>query len=402
MRRILFVDDEPNILEGLQRMLHSIRHEWEMAFANSGAEALELLAAHPFDVVISDMRMPGMNGAQLMVEVRQRHPHIVRIILSGYADEELTLKSLGPAHQFLSKPCRAQTIKKTVNRACALRDLLVNERLQLLVSQMQSLPSLPSLYAELIKELEAPEGSIRKVGEIISRDLGMTAKVLQMVNSAFFGVRRHISSPTEAVSLLGLNTIMTLVLTIQIFSQFNEEPLPGFSPTALWSHSLRVGLFAKRIAQAAGQEVEVVKDSFTAGLLHDAGRLVLAANLPRQFVQALALARAEGISLCEAEQQVFETTHSEVGAYLLGLWGLPHPIVEAVAFHHRPGECLAPEFNPLTAVHVGDALECETQVTHLEWCPATLDLDYLTNLDLADQLAEWRKICSSVTSEVAA
>jgi HD-like signal output (HDOD) protein len=230
----------------------------------------------------------------------------------------------------------------------------------------------------------------------------MTAKVLQMVNSAFFGVRRHISSPTEAVGLLGLDTIMTLVLTIQIFSQFEDECLANFSPAALWAHSLQVGLFAKRLSQAAGQGGEVVKDAFTAGLLHDAGQLVLAANLPRQFAESLELAQAEKLSHHEAERQVFGATHSEVGAYLFGLWGLPQSIVEAVAYHHRPADCVAEGFGPLTAVHVGNALERETQALPPEWCFAALDMDYLAKLGLADRLPEWRDLYIRVAKDQSA
>ena len=399
MRKILFVDDESNILEGLQRMLRPMRHEWEMAFAGGGAEALEALSASHFDVVVSDMRMPGMNGAQLLDTVMKRHPEVVRIILSGYSDMELILKSVGPAHQYLSKPCDAESIKTTVGRACALRDLLADEALQLLVSQMQSLPSLPSLYSELVAQLETPDASIKKVGEIISRDVGMTAKILQMVNSAFFGIRRHISSPEEAAGLLGLDTVMTLVLTIQIFSQFDSNRLSGFSPTALWAHSLRVGLLAKRITQNIGKSPEIAKDAFTAGLLHDVGHLVLAANVPEKYTRMLEILQDGCTQPEEAEYQAFGATHSQVGAYLLGLWGLPNSIVEAVAFHHCPGQCLAQEFSPFTAVHIGNALDYEQQPHQTKTCVSTLDLDYLTRLGLVEYLPAWREICAKTAKE---
>jgi HD-like signal output (HDOD) protein len=402
MMKILFVDDEQNVLEGLQRMLRPMRHEWELAFATDGGSALDKLAQGHFDVVVSDMRMPGMNGAELLTRIREHYPHIVRIILSGYADEEATFKSLGPAHQFLSKPSSAEAIKMTVSRTCALRDLLANERLQLLVSQMQSLPSLPSLYAELIQELQSPEASFRKVAEIISSDLGMTAKILQMVNSAFFGVRRHISSPFDAVNLLGLNTVMTLVLSIQVFSQFDQKQLPGFSPKLLWAHSMRVGLCAKKIAQVAGGDAEVMKDAFTAGLLHDAGHLVLAANMPYQYAQALELAQSEGIPDTEAERHIFGATHPEVGAYLFGLWGLPHSIIEAVAYHHHPSDCPAEGFTTLTAVHIGEVMALETQSSNLKWVDAKLDMNYLGKLGLAEELEIYRDACSRVAEEEAA
>jgi CheY-like chemotaxis protein len=223
MRRILFVDDEPKVLAWLERMLRSMRHEWEMEFAKSGPEALEALAARPFDVVVSDMRMPGMNGTQLLAEVMQRHPQVVRIILSGNADHETGMKSVGPAHQFLTKPCDVEVVKTTVGRACALRDLLADERLRLLVSQMQSLPSLPSLYEELVRELQLPNASLKRVGEIISKDVGMTAKILQMVNSAFFGLRREVSSIGRALTLLGLENVKRWS-TLTVFAGVDEKP----------------------------------------------------------------------------------------------------------------------------------------------------------------------------------
>lgn len=396
MRKILFVDDEAKILEGLRRTLRPLRSQWEMAFATDGTAALETLSAYSFDAVVSDMRMPGMDGAQLLTEVRRRYPQTVRIILSGYSEQEMGLKAVGPVHQYLSKPCDSQAIEETVNRSCALRDLLGSEALQLLVSQLQTLPSLPELYAQLVEELRDPHAAIKKVGEIISQDLGMTAKILQVVNSAFFGVRRQISSPSEAVSLLGLDTVMTLVLTIQVFSQFKQDCLPKSFPAALWSHSMRVGVFARRVAQVEGRGPEMGKDAFTAGLLHDVGHLMLATNLPQQYAQMLALVGTSDLSQNEAEREVFGATHAEVGAYLLGLWGLPNAIVEAVAYHHHPEQCLAQGFAPLTAVHLGDAMDFDTQSTNLERTSTGINMDYLARLGLVDRLPVWQEIYHSI------
>ena len=103
--RILFVDDEPLVLQGLQRMLRPMRNEWEMAFVESGRRALEEMATLPFQVVVSDMRMPGMNGAQFLSHVQELYPRTVRLILSGHADKDLIMKCVGTAHQFLAKPC---------------------------------------------------------------------------------------------------------------------------------------------------------------------------------------------------------------------------------------------------------------------------------------------------------
>jgi HD-like signal output (HDOD) protein len=392
-KRILFVDDEPNVLGGLQRMLRSMRHEWEMAFAGSGKEALVALDRESFDVVVTDMRMPGIDGAELLAEVMSRHPKTVRIILSGHSDREVIMKSIGPAHQYLSKPCDAEILKATVVRACALRDLLANETLKRLASQMQSLPSLPSLYVELMTELQSPDSSIERVGEIISQDVGMTAKILQLVNPTFFGVREHISSPAEAARLLGLDTIRALVLSVHVFSELDQIRVSGFRPDALWSHSLGVGNVSQQICRAENQERRVADESLMAGLLHDSGKLVLASNVPEQYAQALALAKRKNVTQLEAEQEIFGTTHAEVGGYLLGLWGLPDSIVGAVAFHHCPSKWLGQAFSPLTAVHVANVLQREHSDTGTEEDMLVTDYNYLSKLGLADRLPAWRELC---------
>lgn len=393
MKRVLFVDDEPRVLEGLQRMLRPMRHEWELAFAEGGVAALELLRDSSFDVVISDMRMPGMDGAQLLAQVQQLYPQTVRIVLSGHSDQEMTMKSVGPAHQYLTKPCTADSLKETVGRVCALRDLLENDSLQRLISQIPTLPALPSLYTELVEEIQASDASIKRVGEIISRDIGMTAKMLQLVNSAFFGLRRTVSNPAEAAMLLGLDTIMSLVLSIQIFSECKAGKVRGFSAEALWSHSMRVGRCARAIAKAESKETKIAGDSFTAGLLHDVGRLILAVTLPRQYEEALAQAASEGVPDSHVERLAFGTAHAEVGAYLLGLWGLPASIVEAVAFHHQPAECFSDTFSPLTAVHAADYLEhlCSGGDMRRR-APSPQDIAYLAKLGLDARLQCWQEI----------
>jgi HD-like signal output (HDOD) protein len=388
-RSVLFVDDEPRVLEGLQRMLRVMRREWQMVFAESGQKALDILSQGAFDVVISGMVMPGLDGAQLLTEVQNRYPHIVRIVLSGQSDDETSLKSVLPAHQYLSKPCDAETLKHTVGRACTLRDLVTNERLKGVVSQMGSLPSLPSLYAEMMEALQSAETSIQKIGEIISKDIGMTAKILQLVNSAFFGLCQSVSSPTQAASLLGLETIKALVLSVQIFSEFDPSGVPQFSPEMLWKHSMRTGVTAKAIANKEKTVKDVVDDAFMAGLLHDSGKLVLGAKFPEKYGKVIALAEGENISLCEAESDMFETTHAEVGAYLMGLWGLPNAIVETLAFHHTPGQSFGKRFSPLTAVHVANALDHEGHILDGEETGSAIDLDYLEKLGLSDRLVFW-------------
>jgi HD-like signal output (HDOD) protein len=370
-----------------------------MAFAPGGAEALTLLESTPFDVVVSDMRMAPMNGIQLLTEVMRRYPQTVRIVLSGQSDRDALLQSVGPAHQCLAKPCDADTLKSTIARACALRELLQGESLKGLISQVNSLPSLPTLYQEIVAELQSSDASIRAVGDIIARDIAMTAKVLHLVNSAFFGLGRHVSNPSQAVSLLGLDTVKALVLCAQLFSSFEHLECAGFNLRVLWEHSAAVGALARKLAMQRECGPKSVDHALLAGLLHEAGILVLTANLAQRYGATVTLARRRGIPLWQAEYDMLGTSHGEVGAYLLGLWGLPDPIIEAVAFHHTPRRCLSREFGALAAVHVADALESESRPA-ADWPEAgMLDQEYLECLGVVEQIDAWQQTRQALAAQ---
>ncbi len=393
MKQILFVDDEELILNGLRRMLRPLRNEWEMTFVEGGQKALEWLENNTCDVIVSDMRMPGMDGVELLGEVRQRHSRVIRIALSGHSEMEMLLESVRATHQFLDKPCDAETLKSTIDRACGLRELMEDGKLSTLVSKIDSLPSLPTLYVEIMNEIASPDGSMMRVGDIIAKDVGMTAKILQIVNSAFFGVKRHISSPAQAATMLGLDIIRSLVFTTKVFSSFGKDT-GGLDMAALWQHSTEVGALARQIAVTEGQDTKICDYALMAGMLHDVGKLVLVAHLPEAYAQALALAGERNIQDWEAEYEVFGCTHMEVGAYLLGLWGLPNPIVEAVAYHHLPNKSVGNGFRPLTAVHMADSLLQTGNEAGEE--QGLLDHDYLNRLDLAERIPVWQEVCAQL------
>jgi putative nucleotidyltransferase with HDIG domain len=393
-KQILFVDDEPMILEGMRRMLRGMRDEWDVAFAQGGHEALEIMTKRSFDVIVSDMRMPEMDGAQLLSRVKEQYPHTVRIILSGHSDKEAIMRTVKPAHQYLSKPSDADILKATISRSCALRDLLAQGNLKQLVSQMESLPALPALYTELVNLLQSPDASMQKIGEVIAKDLGMTAKILQLVNSAFFGIPRHVSSPAQAVSLLGLDTVKALVLTIGIFSKFDKERLLRLGIDSLWEHSIRTGAIAKGIAAREGMQKNQVDDALMGGLLHDVGKLILAENIPDKYGEILEQAQARGVFVHEAEQRCLGATHADVGAYLAGLWGLPEVIVEAIAFHHCPNECSVKTLSPLSIVHVADGLEKGSkESTGKEEEFSGIDSSYVESLGLEAHIPKWQEVC---------
>jgi len=355
VKKVLFVDDEPNVLQGLRRMLRPMRSEWDMHFAEGPEQATDLLQSHAFDVIVTDMRMPHMDGAELLAKVMKSDPTIARIVLSGQTDQEAALRSAGTVHQFLAKPCDADALKGAVQRACQLRELLSDHDLVSIAAGLGKLPSVPDVYTELTRELNSDDASIKRIGDIVGRDLAMTAKILQLVNSAFFGLPRTVENAEEAVSFLGADVIRGLVLSKSAFEAFNTK-CEGFSIENLWQHSLIVGSLSHDLAKAESATKATIDESLIAGMLHDIGQLILATGVPDEYRQARALARENNISLREAEISVLGCGHGEIGAYLMGLWGLPDGIVEAIAYHHNPETCPTNVVTPLVAVHAANAL----------------------------------------------
>jgi HD-like signal output (HDOD) protein/CheY-like chemotaxis protein len=390
MKTLLFVDDEQKVLQGLQRQLHSLRQEWAMHFVESGPAALAFMAVQPVDIIISDMMMPGMDGSQLLAEVLKRHPETVRIILSGQTGHEAVFRLVGPAHQYLSKPCAPDELRRAIAQALELRDLLGNGELKQLVTRIKNLPTLPTLYRQLTEELRRETPALDRVGEIIARDIGMTAKVLQLVNSAFFGLAQPVSNPVEAVNYLGLNTIRSLALSVGVFSQYEQDTCKLFSLEALAEHSWWVGVVARRLAEVERQETTMVEQCFLAGLLHDVGQLVLASGLPEEYSAVLAQARQQNLPVWQVEQEMLGAAHADVGAYLLALWGLPHPIIEAVAHHHALARCVTPGFSATTATHAADVFTHQFLATDTEVPSPKLDFAYLTLLGFGERIETWR------------
>ncbi len=388
MKRILFVDDEPNVLQGLRRMLRPMRKEWEMSFAESAHRAIDLINADPFDVVVTDMRMPEMDGAQLLNEVMRSDPNIARIVLSGHTDQEAALRSAGTAHQFLAKPCDAEALRNAVQRACQLRALLSDSNLIATATGLGALPSAPEVFGELTQEMNSEDASIRRIGEIIGKDMAMSAKVLQLVNSAFFGLPRTVESVEEAVTFLGTDVIRGLVLSNAAFESFDAE-CEGFHIDSLWQHSLAVGALARDVAALEDCSKATVDEAMIAGLLHDVGQLLLAATMPDGYSETMRTAAEKRIPLHQAERAALGCSHGEIGAYLMGLWGLPDGVIEAIAYHDKPGFCPTTQMTPLVAVHVANAC-AHFAAKGEDALEAALDIDLIRKIGCEERIEEWR------------
>lgn len=390
-KRILFVDDEPAVISGLQRMLHSMRREWDMYFAGSGAEAMEILSRNPMDVVVSDMRMPVMDGAELLSRVMERYPSVVRILLSGYSDEQTVLRSVKSAHQFIPKPSEVNILKNTIDRTCMLREDLKDENLLKVVTGIKDLPSLPALHQSLIEEMESPEPSLKRIGEIIAQDMSMTARVLQLTNSAFFGLGSKVTLPQQAVALLGINTLRALILNIGFFTSFKPHPQNNFSVELLWKHSMLVGNLARMIVQMESQDPKLEERAMAAGIMHDIGLLPLL-EMPDYLERINNIMRQDNCRRVDAEYKCMGTSHAEVGTYLLGLWGLPDLVLEPVMFHHAPARLQDGKFSVLTAVHVANAWLEPNYDPVLPPETGRLDMEYLDKIKVLGRLEVWRDL----------
>jgi uncharacterized domain HDIG len=335
-RTILFVDDEPNILMGLKRMLRPMRERWEMLFANSGAEALTMMAAQHVDAVVSDMRMPGMDGPELLRRVMKEHPDTIRFALSGYSDQEMVGQSIAPTHQYLTKPCDEKQLIAALEQALGARELVPNKAVLDKIARIEHLPVLPEIYNRITAELAKGEPSPKEIGDIVAQDVGMSANILKLVNSAYFGLPRHIVAPQQAVIVLGVNVIRSVILSLHIFKSFENRVRQTFSLPMLWGHSMRVAAMARNIAQRERLGKDEADHAYISSLLHDVGKLLLDAHCPEECERIYDVVRAENRRVADVEAEQLGLTHAEVGAYLLGMWGLAPQVVAAVGHHHDP------------------------------------------------------------------
>ena len=347
-RNVLFVDDEPNVLMGLKRLLRPMRDAWDVYFAASGKEALEILQTVRMDAVVSDMRMPGMDGPELLTRVMQAYPNMIRFALSGYSDQEMVGRSIAPTHQYLTKPCEANRLINSLEQAMNARDIISNPEVLRKVASIKHLPVLPEAYNRITAELAKGDPSPRAIGDIVAHDLGLSANIMKLVNSAYFGLSGNINTPHQAVIVLGTEVLRSVILSLHVFQAFTSAGPRSFSLPLLWNHCLRTSAIARTIAMAEKMPKEVMEQSCTAALMHDVGKLLLDVYCPEECQRVQDVVRSANRRVADVEQELLGMTHAQVGGYLLGLWGLPKPVVRAVSQHHDT----MPEPGPLGVVEI--------------------------------------------------
>lgn len=322
--RILFVDDERAALDSLRRVLRKAHQRWDMTFALGGAEALDKIEREAFDIVVSDIEMPWVDGVAVLKHTLAVHPETLRIALSGNAGEELALRAGPHAHQSLTKPCDPVALEKTLTRAFEIRSLVSDPDMRATIGGLRELPPLPRTYSRLMTVLEDPRSNMIDVSRVIEGDIAATAKILHLVNSAFFAFGRPVKTILQAVQVLGVDLVASLVLSAGVYTPVSPEATHACEE--LQVHSIQTAHVAASIAAPA-----LRRDSFTAGILHDIGWLV-----QLNCGGASTAARSMGRRFATASSEPEDTVHASLGAYLLGLWGLPLDVIDAVGTHHHP------------------------------------------------------------------
>jgi HD-like signal output (HDOD) protein/CheY-like chemotaxis protein len=393
MTHVLFVDDDERVLRGIRRTMQTAHPDWEMSFAADSEAALTHLEETGADVIVSDGQMPGVDGLALLQLVRMRHPEIARIMLTGQVKKDQTYGAVGLVHQILAKPCPAEELQAAIDRALHLRDLLDDPILRSVVGRMRALPSQPDVYTRLMQAVRSEHVGMEEIAAIVEENPSVAARVLQLVNSAFFGLPRPTASIKEAVVFIGTKTLRTLVLSVEAFRDLElGSSESGLNTAALQQHAVTTARIAADMVPAAEREA-----AYAAGLLHSIGVLVLASQLPNDWGRIAEEARNQQRSLFEVERLVLGVDHGQIAAALLSLWGLPHDVIEAVAQHLNPSPVTGFGGALVGVIHVAACLADEISVPYVAGVPGTtIDRDYLIADGSATSLDDWRYLAEQI------
>jgi HD-like signal output (HDOD) protein/CheY-like chemotaxis protein len=385
-KRILIADADPKAQDEFRQALGE---DWAVIGATTGSAALAEVQKEPFQVVVANYELPDLSGAELLNRIRVSNPKTMRFLAAAEALKENLMCHVLGGHQFLSIPFNHATIKGAVERSITA-DYGMSQGMRELVGRIRTFPTIPSLYLEVVSALKDPNATTEDIGAIIAKDMAMTTKLVQVLNSAYFGLPRTITDPTEAVGILGFETVTSLIMTVKLLSQYDKVKPVYFSIDNIWRHSTNVARTAKIIALLETGDNDCSGVSYTAGLMHDLGKVILAANFDSQYQGAHTVSRKQQVPLWDVEKDIFGVTHGEIGAYLLGLWGMSSEVVKVAALHHYPLHAGDKAFTPLTAVHVANALEYEGNPDPEGLPSAVMDAEYLKELGLTARVELWR------------
>ncbi len=374
----------------LKTRLRALTIKFDLHFTSSAEDINRLANAGGCDGVIVALTTEKGSEVDFLRQIIVIRPGAFRLVRA--ADRKL-IQVLGndPFTHHVPLDPEPETWENILDRCVLMRTWMETPSLKSLIGKMRKLPTLPRVYTRVVDELNSPEASLAKVAEIVAEDPVVTAKLIQLVNSSFFGLKQPIVSPTDAVMFLGADRVKGLILVARVFSQFDAKQIASLELDQLWNHAMKTGAYAQSIAKWEAKDPRVTGTAFTAGLLHDVGKLMLAGNLPDEYRSVIEISKRDQIPICAAEMQVFGTTHAELGGVLMGLWGLPLELVQSVGWHHAPDLSGDRKFTVLTAVHAANAIASESGEGGAR--KKIFDADYLAHVGLSDRRNQWRQVC---------
>ncbi|MGB9911753.1 MAG: HDOD domain-containing protein [Candidatus Kapaibacteriota bacterium] len=373
---ILFLSDETTIKEIIRNVV-PLQDDFDIFFAESGEKGLQILANNKIDIFFGSPNITLPSGSNIFYEIKRVFPETIRFALVSNLESPSVAQLSQYVHQFVQPPYTLENLKERIERTSSLQKTLKNENIKELVQNITALPSLPELYIQIEQEVARPDFSLSKIGNLIAKDPNLTAKILQIVNSAYFGLQREITNINFALSYLGVNVIKSLIFYIHLFSNFKVTPENRKYLEQFWKHSLIVASNTYHLAEKHLTSKSEIDSAYTAGVLHDVGKFVLL-NTYTYPQNVMLLAEQKAMDNLEAENEIYQCTHAEIGAYLLGLWGFPITIVEAVAYHHQPSKLKKSSLNFSTILHIADFL----------YYTPNLDVPHIQEIGLEKDLIE--------------
>lgn len=406
--RILFVDDEPTILNILEKLFSS--EKWDCHYVSSANEALDFMQQNRVDLLVSDFMMPEKDGIELLVDVKQHYPQIIRLLLTAYAKDEKTTRALseGYAQQIIPKPWIDQELKEIVRSALrqSAQQKKYSPEFQALLNTIPLLPALPKSYAQVQNCIHEDDVDIEKMATIIGLDVSLTSALLHWANSALFGQRYHVDTIKKAIIVLGTEIVISLILSEAVTRSLasTAPKTDSFDMDKFRRHSMATATLARMLIKSLYSSNGDLQDrAFIAALLHDLGKLIAASHFSEPFGAAVKKAHAEGIPLQEAEKELMGTDHTELGSFLAEWWALPHFITTAIEQHHKlQANLIEPDIVP--AVYLANELSyqfgfgCNGEQQERTIDQAVLDKFIITDEGLEILQVETERLVNSLCS----
>lgn len=400
MRKVLFVDDNKPLMDSFRNYFDRVPKNWAPIYLTDSLKAMDVLLFGDIDIIVTDIHMPHMDGVQLLDFVKKEHPDVIRIAISGEGEAPDILEKAKNAHRYMEKPVDLHVLHETIERVTTLSQIIPNEDTRKIVASLETIPTTPKVYRELLSELNRDDGSLKRIAQLVTEDPGLTAGLLKVVNSAFFNLPNEITSAQQAVTLLGLEIVKGILFSVEMIRSFTINEEKTFSINDIVEHSLLVANFSKAILEKEGVNKTIIEKTFITAILHDIGELIFAIALPERYRSIIEVSRSFEQTLARLEMQVLGTTHAEAGAYLLGLWGLPEDIVSAIAHHHTPAKASGTAAAILATLHASDYVCCKLFPEFRLGGEEHIEMTFLKKLKIQHKLEAWEEICKEKAVEI--